>query len=135
MTQTMVETFNTSAMHVFIQAVLSLYATGFTTGIFIDSNDGFKHTVPIYKGYDLPHTILHLDLTGWDLTHYHMKILTSWDHNSITTAEREMVCDIKEKVWYVAMDFEQEMDTVASSSSLEKSYELPDGQRVSICNE
>merc|ERR1719199_956540 len=85
-------------MYVNIQAVLSLYASGRTTGAVLDSGDGVTHTVPIYEGYALPHAILRIDLAGRDLTDYEMK-------------------------------------TAAESSSLEKSYELPDGNVITIGNE
>ena len=128
MTEIMFETFSSPAMNISIQAVLSLYASGHTTGMIIDVGHSVSHTVPIHDGKALSHAILRLNLAGRDLNVHLMKILFEGGYSFITTApEQEIVRDIKEKLCYVALDFDHEMQTAASPSPTAESYELPDG--------
>merc|ERR1712209_203669 len=135
MTQIMFETFNSPAMYVAIQAVLSLYASGRTTGIVLDSGDGVSHTVPIYEGYSMSHAVSRLDFAGRDLTTYMRRILTERGLTLEGPSGLEIVRDIKEKTCYVAMDFEEEMSKVDVQSEMEVNYELPDGTIVQIGSE
>jgi actin-related protein len=135
MTQIMFDTFNVPGLYIAIQAVLSLYSAGKFTGIVCDSGDGVTHLVPIFDGYALPHSILRANLAGRDLTDYLLKILSERGHHLTTSAEREIVKDLKEKLCYVALDFDEEMNASKLGSSKEATYEMPDGNVLTIGNE
>ena len=135
MTQIMFETFNTPAMYVATKAVLSLYASGHLTGIVFDSGDAVSYCVPIYNGYALSNDIIHLELAGRDLTDYLMEMLAKKGHSFTTTAEYKIVRDMKEKLCYVALNFQEEMQASVNNANLEKSYKLPDGQVITINKE
>ena len=135
MTQIMFDTFNVPGLYIAIQAVLSLYSAGKFTGIVCDSGDGVTHLVPIFDGYALPHSILRINLAGRDLTDYLLKIMSERGHHFSTSAEREIVKDIKEKLCYTALDFDQELNESKTGTSKEANYEMPDGSVVSLGSE
>lgn len=127
-TEIMFEKFKTPALYLAVPAMLSLYASGRTTGTVLDSGQNVSYAVPIYEGHVLPHAVLHLEMAGNDLTDYMMELLRQRDY-PLSNAEFDVARFVKEKLSYTALDFEQEIRTAASSSGLEKSceYERYDG--------
>lgn len=146
MTQIMFETFNTPAMYVANHAVLSLYASGRTTGMVVHCGDSVSHAVPIYEGYALPHAIFRLDLAGRDVTEYLITSLeksvreSSWNGvptDTLKELTHANVRRLKEELCYVALDFEQEMETSTADTNpaIKKTYKLPNEQYVTVTTE
>ena len=100
------------ATYVATQAALSLYVSGRTSDIVTDS-DAMSHT----EGFALPHAILHWDLAGRGLTEYLMKILTERGYSFTPSAERKIGRDVKEKLCYIALDFDTELKSTAKYST------------------
>ena len=135
MTKMMFETFNVPCLYVSQQSVCSLYASGKTTGIVLDSGEGITHTVPIFEGFAIPAAIQRIPLSGKDVTEYLRELLKERGLALTTPAELEIVRDIKEKICYVVGDYEKAMQEAEESHSCEKNYDLPDGRKILIGNE
>eukprot|EP01084_Bolivina_argentea_P148570 259705_1 len=122
-------------MYLGIQSVLSVYASGRTTAIAISSGAGVSCAVPIYEGHVLPHCYVRQNFGGRDVTGYFAKILIDRGYSFTNSAELEIVRDIKEKVGYTAEDYESELHKADTSNDIDKNYELPDGQVITIGGE
>lgn len=134
MLEIMFENFNVGASYVAIQGVLSLYASGRTTGIVLDIGDGVTHTIPIFEGYCVPYAINRYDLAGRDVTDHMKRLLQDRGNNFSTSSEREIVKNIKEKLCYCALDYEEEVK-LYETKNMNKNYELPDGNTIVIGDE
>ncbi|XP_013369339.1 PREDICTED: actin-like isoform X2 [Chinchilla lanigera] len=74
--QILFETFNVPALSLINQGVLSLYASGQTSGTTIESGEGMTYFVPIADGCPLHQSTFQLDVAGQDLTWYLLQLLT-----------------------------------------------------------
>jgi centractin len=134
--QILFETFNVPALYTSIQAVLSLYASGRTTGIVLDSGDGVSHAVPVYEGFAMPSSIRRIDVAGRDVTEYLQTLLRKSGYVFHTSAEKEVVRQIKEKTGYVALDPRKEEKEWQGAGSKGEGkvvdYKLPDGNVLKV---
>lgn len=132
MVETMLETFEVSGANVSIQAVLTLYAQGLTTGVVVDSGDGVTHIVPIYDGYALPHQTRRLDLAGRDISRYLSKLLFHRGYAFNSPSDLESVRELKERFCFVSCDLPTDRRLAAETTVLEEEWTLPDGRTVRL---
>jgi actin len=120
------------------QPVLTMYAHarshGRYSGLFVESGADLTQVVPIYEGYVIHSAVRKLELAGRDIDCQLQRLLTERGHYLNRSTEREMCRDMKEKLAYVALDFETELKA-ASSQNNDRVYELADGKCVSLGSE
>ena len=116
--------------------MLSLYASGRTTGVVLDSGDGVSHAVPVYEGFAMPSSIRRIDVAGRDVTEYLQLLLRKSGYVFHTSAEKEVVRHMKESRCFVASDPNKEekewqgLRGVSEGKIVE--YPLPDGQKIKV---
>lgn len=134
----MFETLGVPGMYIEVSGVLTLMYPGYlsrTTGIVLECGAGVTYAMPIYDCHAFPQAIIRQDFAGCDLTQHLMQNLNSRGYSFTTTAEREIVREIKERLCYVALDFHQEIQAAASSKNLEESYTISRGQTITLNDE
>ncbi|XP_024063685.2 actin-85C-like isoform X1 [Terrapene carolina triunguis] len=133
MAEIMFEGFQVPAIFVALQALMALYASARTTGLVLDSGDGVTLTVPVYKGHCLLHGVSRLDFAGRDITKYLAQLLLETGCSFVSTAEKEIVKDIKEKLCFVAVEPSQKNQE--KPNRLGREYILPDGNAIKITDQ
>lgn len=142
MAQIFFEQFNVPSIYVSIQATLSLYASGRTTGVVIDIGDGVSHVVPVYEGFSLPTTIKRMDVAGRDITEHLQNLVRRSTGVALqSSSEREIVRLMKEKCCFVSKDLTRDEKLystalihagVGTKSDLLAEYRLPDGHVINL---
>lgn len=135
-TQIMFEKFNVPAFSLSVSSRLALMASGRETGLVLESGHGSTTIVPIDNLMVLsqhPATTLLSDFAGAALDdHFARTLFTHRGYTFHTTRDRWVLKDIKERLCYVPLDYYLEMHTASTTSQLEKIYELPDRQVITL---
>lgn len=132
MTEIHFELFATPNLYCQNQPTLSLYAAGRTNGCVCESGAGVTHTVPVHGGYALPMAIQRRELAGNDLTMWMVQLLAEKNFHFTTPAQHDLVRDVKEKLCFVALDYDEEIRDASQDGMLTKHYELPDGDVIKV---
>ncbi len=127
--------FNTPAFSVINSAAAALKANKRTSGVALLVGEGGSFAAAVHKGKPLLHSYQHSGVSG-KLLDEHFRTLTKSSGLKVeSAADQKIARDIKEKLSYVALDYEEELEKAETSSELEQNYELPDGQVITIGSE
>ena len=135
MAEIMFEKFHFGGIQCKPQAMLTLYSRGSSTGVVVDSGDGVTHVMCVYDGYVIDHLTRRLNIAGRHVTRHLLSLLQQRGYALNATADFEVVRDVKEKLCYVAYNYEKEMRLADETTVLMSNYELPDGRVVKVGSE
>jgi hypothetical protein len=139
MTQLVFEELRAPAFYTANSAALALYASRRSTGVVLESGGESTRVMGVRDGLVLPHTVRRASYAGDDLTEHLRRLLCEKSY-MFSELEVELVRDIKEKLSYVADEMSLEYAKFAAEKErgvktgegIEREYELPDGQVVTV---
>lgn len=116
--------------------VLGLHAARRGTGLVVDIGDSVTAAVPVYEGCALRDKVRRMDVAGKDVTDWLVRILNfdrGYNFNSV--GEKDAIRHLKERVSYVALNYDAELRHAQTSRDYTESHTLPDGSVVEVTAE
>lgn len=113
------------------QESLSLFSTGKVKGLVVNGGAGKTTIVPVFHSEVMPHSTIAFKIGGDYIDKFLFKLLKSNPSNA-TSLENTRI--LKEKLCYIAVDYDEEM-SLSSGDSVKKSYKLPDGKEITLNEE
>ena len=123
MAEIMFEKFHFGGLQCKPQAMLTLYSRGASTGVVVESGDGVTHLTR------------RLNIAGRHVTRHLLSLLQQRGYALNATADFEVVREMKERLCYVAYNYEKEMKVADATTVLMSEYRLPDGRVVKLGSE
>lgn len=117
------------------QAKLTIYCEGLQTGIVLDSGDGVSHVIPIALDFLLQHSIKRLDIAGRHITNYLIRLLQIKGYAFNSTADFEVIREVKEKHCFVSCDIASDRKLDKETTYYNTFKKLPDGRKIMISSE
>ena len=122
-------------MNIEPQAKMTLFCEGAETGVVLDSGDGVTHVIPLAHSFLLHHQIQRLDIAGRHITEYLIRLLQIKGYAFNSTADFEIVRELKEKYCFVSCDINSDRKLDAETTYYNSYTKLPDGRKIRISNE
>jgi actin-related protein len=123
------EKYQVQRVYFAMDAMLTLYAGGFTTGLVVDIAESGVRVVPFYEGYTVTPGLRVEPYGGADLTRYMANQLQSAGFKLESSVEKQLVRTIKEKGCFVSLDPQQDKQ---NAHKFDKTFRLPDGESITL---
>ena len=85
--QILFEKFEIPELYVAVPALLSLYSSGRTSGIVVESGEGNTHMLAIYGGYCIKEATHRTNLAGQEMTNYLTRLLNKKGYSFATSGK------------------------------------------------
>ncbi|EUD65565.1 hypothetical protein C922_04071 [Plasmodium inui San Antonio 1] len=117
------EDFDFQNINISVSGLMSMYATGLTTGLVLDIGDGVTQCIPVFDGYIEKNSIIRSDFGGEELSMFLQKLICDIGYSMTTRKNFEYIKTMKETLCFCSLNppKDQERD------DLTVTYTLPDG--------